>query len=50
MKKLDLLKEATNVLLEAVHQEPLHWGAWQELNTLIPDKETVKLYKLKKYF
>lgn len=41
LKKLDLLKEATNVLLEAVHKEPLHWGAWQELNTLIPDKETL---------
>ncbi|XP_014779222.1 cell division cycle protein 23 homolog [Octopus bimaculoides] len=42
LKKLDLLKEATNVLLESVHKEPLHWGAWQELNTLIPDKETLQ--------
>ena len=43
LKKLDLLKEALEMLVEAVNYEPLHWGAWLELAVLIPDKETVGL-------
>ncbi|CAC5376698.1 Cell division cycle protein 23 homolog [Mytilus coruscus] len=41
LKKLDLLKEALEMLVEAVNYEPLHWGAWLELAVLIPDKETL---------
>ncbi|XP_071167407.1 cell division cycle protein 23 homolog [Mytilus edulis] len=41
LKKLDLLKEALEMLVEAVNYEPLHWGAWLELAILIPDKETL---------
>ena len=41
LKKLDLVREALDVLVEAVQKEPLHWGAWQELSLLIPEKEMV---------
>lgn len=43
LKKLDLLKEGLEMLVEAVNYEPLHWGAWLELAVLIPDKETVSI-------
>lgn len=39
LKKLDLLPMAVDILLEAVHTCPLHWGAWLELSPLIPDRE-----------
>jgi len=42
LKRLDLLDEARLVLLEAVEAEPLHWGAWLELSTLVPDKTKLK--------
>ncbi|XP_065925783.1 cell division cycle protein 23 homolog [Magallana gigas] len=41
LKKLDLLKEAIEVFVDAVNSEPLHWGAWLELVTLIKDKESL---------
>jgi hypothetical protein len=41
LKKLDLHREALDALLEAVHKEPLYWGAWLELALLITDKEMV---------
>ena len=41
LKRLDLTKMAVDVLVEAVSKQPLHWGAWQELATLITDREMV---------
>ncbi|CAH1791415.1 unnamed protein product [Owenia fusiformis] len=46
LKKLDLLKEALIVFMEAVHKEPSHWGAWQQLSMLITDKETLNSLSL----
>ncbi|KAL5017186.1 hypothetical protein ScPMuIL_006775 [Solemya velum] len=39
LKKLDLLKDALEIFVEAVNKEPLHWGAWMELGLLISDKD-----------
>ncbi|XP_065774689.1 cell division cycle protein 23 homolog isoform X2 [Muntiacus reevesi] len=39
LRKLDLVKEAIDVFVEATHVLPLHWGAWLELCNLITDKE-----------
>lgn len=41
LKRLDLQSDAIQVLVEAVHKEPLHWGAWDELATLITDRAKV---------
>ena len=41
LKRLELLKEAVKVLVEATHKEPLHWGSWLELATLITDRTMV---------
>ena len=41
LKRLDLTKMAVDILVEAVTKQPLHWGAWQELATLITDREMV---------
>ncbi|XP_033757440.1 cell division cycle protein 23 homolog [Pecten maximus] len=41
LKKLELIKESMEIFVEAIAQEPLHWGAWQELAGLITDKETL---------
>lgn len=41
LRKLDLVKEAVDVFVEATHVLPLHWGAWLELCNLITDKEMV---------
>ncbi|XP_047107625.1 cell division cycle protein 23 homolog isoform X1 [Schistocerca piceifrons] len=38
LKRLELLKEALDILVEAIHKEPLHWGAWLELSSLITDR------------
>ncbi|XP_018324538.1 cell division cycle protein 23 homolog isoform X2 [Agrilus planipennis] len=38
LKKLDLNSLAIDVFVEAVNVEPLHWGAWQELAFLVPNK------------
>lgn len=40
-KRLDLSQGALEVLVEATHKEPLHWGAWLELATLITDRTKV---------
>lgn len=45
LRKLDLVKEAIDVFVEAAHVLPLHWGAWLELCNLITDKEMVKLWR-----
>ncbi|XP_054289018.1 cell division cycle protein 23 homolog [Macrosteles quadrilineatus] len=42
LKRRDLHNEAIQVLVEAIHKEPLHWGAWIELATLIPDRAKLK--------
>lgn len=41
LKRLDLLTDATQVLVEAIHKDPLHWGAWLELAQLITDRAKV---------
>jgi anaphase-promoting complex subunit 8 len=41
LKRLELLKEAMEVLVEAVHKEPMHWGSWLELAALITDRAKV---------
>lgn len=46
LRKLDLIKEAIDVFVEATHSLPLHWGAWLELCNLITDKEMVSLSAL----
>ncbi|KAM4012048.1 uncharacterized protein ACNLHF_005382, partial [Anomaloglossus baeobatrachus] len=53
LRKLDLVKEALDVFVEATHVLPLHWGTWLELCNLITDKEmedkaTKKLEKSEK--
>lgn len=39
LKKLQLTREAINVLVESVHKQPMHWGTWLELASLITDRE-----------
>ncbi|TFK00567.1 DNA-directed RNA polymerases I, II, and III subunit RPABC3 isoform 2 [Platysternon megacephalum] len=46
LRKLDLVKEAIDVFVEAAHVLPLHWGAWLELCNLITDKEMLKCLSL----
>ncbi|XP_063884068.1 cell division cycle protein 23 homolog [Scylla paramamosain] len=46
LKRLDLTQQAVEVLSEAVHLEPLHWGAWLELAALITDREMLGTLKL----
>uniref|UniRef100_A0A4W5KTT0 Cdc23 domain-containing protein n=1 Tax=Hucho hucho TaxID=62062 RepID=A0A4W5KTT0_9TELE len=41
LRKLDLLKEAVDVFVEATHALPLHWGAWLELCNLITNIDMV---------
>ncbi|GAB6022910.1 Anaphase-promoting complex subunit 23, variant 2 [Chamberlinius hualienensis] len=41
LKKLDLKSQALDILQKAIHKEPLLWGAWLELATLIVDKDTL---------
>lgn len=50
LRKLDLVKEAIDVFVEAAHVLPLHWGAWLELCNLITDKEMVKLWRYQNLF
>lgn len=42
LKKLQLTKEATDVLVESIHKEPMHWGTWLELAALITDREKLE--------
>lgn len=44
LRKLDLLKEAVEVFVEAIHALPLHWGAWLELSNLVTNIEMVPTY------
>jgi hypothetical protein len=44
LKRLDLNKMAVDVLVQAVTKQPLHWGAWQELASLLADREMVILF------
>lgn len=46
LRKLDLLKEAVEVFVEAIQALPLHWGAWVELSNLITNIEMVTRKKL----
>ncbi|PIO14600.1 hypothetical protein AB205_0087780, partial [Aquarana catesbeiana] len=46
LRKLDLVKEALDVFVEATHILPLHWGTWLELCNLITDKEMLKFLSL----
>lgn len=46
LKRLELLREAVEVLVEAIHKEPMHWGSWLELATLITDRAKVGRFKL----
>ncbi|KAG5844177.1 hypothetical protein ANANG_G00158860 [Anguilla anguilla] len=46
LRKLDLLKEAVDVFVEATHALPLHWGAWLELCNLITNIEMLKALSL----
>lgn len=41
LRKLDLLKEAVEVFVEAIHALPFHWGAWLELSNLVTNIEMV---------
>uniref|UniRef100_A0A8W8J2G0 Cdc23 domain-containing protein n=1 Tax=Magallana gigas TaxID=29159 RepID=A0A8W8J2G0_MAGGI len=41
VEKVKLLKEGVEVFVDTVNSEPLHWGAWLELVTLIKDKESL---------
>lgn len=42
LKKLQLTREATDVLVESIHKEPMHWGTWLELAALITDREKLE--------
>jgi tetratricopeptide (TPR) repeat protein len=44
LKKLRILDEAYNILLEAISLEPIHWGAWLELAGLIKSRTEVKYH------
>ncbi|KOC68110.1 Cell division cycle protein 23 like protein [Habropoda laboriosa] len=42
LKKLQLTREAMDVLVEATHKQPMHWGSWLELASLINDREKLE--------
>jgi len=44
LKKLSISDLATKVLLQSIAKEPLHWGCWLELSSLITTRD--KLYSL----
>jgi hypothetical protein len=46
LKNLSLSSESQAILLEAVHKEPCHWGAWQELAFHIPDRASLMSLQL----
>lgn len=41
LKKLDLNSLAMDIFVESINEQPLHWGSWQELALLVPDKNTL---------
>eukprot|EP00794_Sanderia_malayensis_P005505 gene5505-6190_t len=42
LKELNLAKKASEVLVEAVKKEPLHWGAWKELAATCKSREMLQ--------
>ncbi|XP_046607252.1 cell division cycle protein 23 homolog isoform X1 [Neodiprion virginianus] len=55
LKKLHLDKEATEVFVNSVRKQPMHWGTWLELAALITDREKLENLSLpnhwmKKFF
>lgn len=42
LKKLQLPREAVDVLVESTHKQPMHWGTWLELAALITDREKLE--------
>ncbi|KAK3921067.1 Cell division cycle protein 23-like protein [Frankliniella fusca] len=43
LKRLELVRDAQNILVEAIQKEPLHWGAWLELAALVSDQGSAPL-------
>ncbi|XP_015509840.2 cell division cycle protein 23 homolog isoform X1 [Neodiprion pinetum] len=55
LKKLHLDREATEVFVNSVRKQPMHWGTWLELAALITDREKLENLSLpnhwmKKFF
>lgn len=50
LKKLQLLREAKDILLQSIHKEPMHWGAWLELTALVTDREKLESLCLPKHW
>ncbi|XP_045605191.1 cell division cycle protein 23 homolog isoform X2 [Procambarus clarkii] len=46
LKRLDLTRQSVEVLCQALHIQPLQWGAWLELAALITDREMLATLKL----
>ncbi|KAK7072146.1 Anaphase-promoting complex subunit 23 [Halocaridina rubra] len=46
LKRLDLNRQAVDVLCQALHIQPMHWGAWLEVAALITDREMLSTLKL----
>ncbi|XP_001607732.1 cell division cycle protein 23 homolog [Nasonia vitripennis] len=42
LKKLQLAKEAIDILVQSIHKQPMHWGTWLELESLITDREKLE--------
>ena len=42
LKKLQLTREAIDILVESIHKQPMHWGTWLELAALITDREKLE--------
>ncbi|XP_071948215.1 anaphase-promoting complex subunit 8-like [Antedon mediterranea] len=41
LKKLELKKESMRVLAESIQRNPLYWGAWIELSSMVSSKEVL---------
>ena len=41
LKKLEIRESAIEKFVESINLEPLHWGAWLELSTLINNNDRV---------
>ncbi|KAF5303006.1 hypothetical protein FQR65_LT08335 [Abscondita terminalis] len=50
LKKLDLNSLAMDIFVDAINSQPLHWGAWQELALLVPDKNTLLSLRLPEHW
>ncbi|KAL1481809.1 hypothetical protein MTO96_034202 [Rhipicephalus appendiculatus] len=46
LKRLQLRQQAIDVFVEAVQAEPLHWGAWLELSSLVADCDHLRSLEL----